>query len=99
MQINLKHHQTGVVKLAPLGFSWTTVFGGVFVPLFRGDLKWCCIMMIAALFSFGMSWLVFPFLYNKLYVKDLIEKGFVPADDFSRNQLQAAGVMFHLGGA
>ena len=72
----LKNSRSGQLREAPVGFSWTVLFFGVFPPLFRSDFKWALIMFFAAIFSFGFSVLVFPFLYNKLYVKDLLKNGF-----------------------
>jgi len=95
MKLTLKHNQTGVVKQVTLGFSWTTFLFGGFVPLFRGDLKWFLIMFIVSIVTAGLGWFVFPFIYNKIYIKGLIEKGYVPGDDFSKNQLQANGIVFH----
>jgi len=92
MKINLKHNQTGVAKQVKLGFSWTTFFFGGFVPLIRGDLKWFAIMWLLSIFTFGLAWFVFPFLYNKIYIKDMMEKGYVPADDFTKNVLQVQGI-------
>jgi len=76
MKIVFKHPLTNEVKEAPVGFSWTTLFFGIFVSLIRGDFKWALIMFLAAFPSLGLSWLVFPFIYNKLYIKDIVKKGF-----------------------
>lgn len=94
MFVNLRHSYIGLIKQVKLGFSWTTLFFGIFVPLLRGDIKWALIMGVSALLTFGLSWLVYPFLYNKLYVKDLIEKGYVPADETSKNALAEKGIYF-----
>ncbi len=77
MNIHLTNN-IGLIKECKTGFSWTNFFFGFFTPLFRGDWKWMLIMIICALFSRGLSWLVFPFIYNKLYINDLLSKGFYP---------------------
>ena len=69
---------TGVIKNVKIGFSWTTLFFGGFVPLVRGDLKWFVIMWISAALTLGIAWIIWPFFYNKIYIKDLIEKGYRP---------------------
>ena len=67
---------TGEQRPVKEGFSFTTLFFGVFVPLFRGDFKWFVIMLLLGVCTMGLSWLVMPFIYNKMYTKDLIKKGF-----------------------
>lgn len=74
--IYFRHQTTEKPKEAPVGFSWTTLFFGFFVPLLRKDLKWFAIMLIAQIFTLGISVLVFPFIYNKLYIKSLISEGY-----------------------
>ena len=74
--IIFKNPITGVVKEAPVGFSWTTFLFGFFPALFRGDWKWAVIQIIIAMITMGLSGLVFMFIYNKLYIKDLIADGF-----------------------
>ena len=49
---------------------------GFFPPLIRGDWKWGLILVILGVLTFGLSGVVFSFLYNKLYVKELVQKGF-----------------------
>lgn len=75
-KIIFENPNTGGIKEAPLGFSWTVFFFNCFPPMFRGDWKWFWIMLIIALITWGLSGLVFMFIYNKPYIKDLIGQGF-----------------------
>lgn len=67
---------TGHTITVKEGFSWTTFFFGGFVPLLRGDLKWFAIMILLAIMTFGISWLVIPFIYNGKYIESKIQKGY-----------------------
>ena len=86
----------GVTKEVKVGFSWTTFFFGFFPALFRGDLKWAAILVVIELvlgsFTLGIgawvSGVVFSFVYNKIYIKELIEKGYQPANEESRRLLE-----------
>lgn len=33
-------------------------------------------MLLIALMTFGLSWFIFMFIYNKIYVKELVNNGF-----------------------
>tara|TARA_B100000795_G_C22392343_1_gene283869 strand:- start:127 stop:426 length:300 start_codon:yes stop_codon:yes gene_type:complete len=72
--VNLE--KSGLTKQAPVGFSWTTLFFGALPALFRGDFKWTFIMLFAGVFTAGIAWLVFPFIYNRLYITSMIEGGY-----------------------
>lgn len=73
----------GIIKEVKVGFSWTSFFFGFFVPLFRGDMKWAAIFFFAGLaisiifvFAAPLLWIFMGVSYNKLYLTDLVEKGY-----------------------
>lgn len=90
MSIYLRN-DAGFVKEVPTGFSWTTLFFSVFVPIIRGSIGVFFTMLILALCTFGVSNLIFPFFINKLYINSLLEKGFKPADEISKGYLIRKG--------
>jgi hypothetical protein len=75
-KIIFENTNTREVREAPIGFSWTVFCFGFFPPLFRGDYKWAVIMFVTAIILVGLPWIIFPFIYNKLYIQDLIKSGF-----------------------
>ena len=85
--IMFNNPKTGAIKEAPAGFSWTVFFFGFFPPLFRGDFKWGIIMMMLQVLTLGFSNLVFMFIYNKCYIKDLIGAGF-KAESISKGDIK-----------
>jgi hypothetical protein len=86
--VNLENPRTGQRRQAPIGFSWTNLFFGFFVPLVRGDWKWAVIQFFAALFTGGLCWLVFPFIYNRLYASDLARNGYTLVEGESSDGAQ-----------
>ena len=99
--ISLVHSTSGIIKECPTGYSWTTCFFGFFPALFRGDLKWDAIQLLVSLaigvptagIGGGFVGPVFGFFYNKLYIKDMIAKGYGPADDYSAQWCQDNGIL------
>ena len=94
MKIQLKHSTSNALKEVKLGFSWTTLFFSILVPLFRGDFLWFIIMIIADSLTFGIAWLIFPFIYNKIYLKNVLEKGYIPANKYSEDALVSKNLIF-----
>src|SRR5690606_8673452 len=98
---NFLKNSAGVTKNVKVGFSWTTFFFGFFPALFRGDLKWAVIMFITSAiigtFTFGLgAWIpgiIFSFVYNKIYIKELLEKGYLPQDENAKIVLQNKGII------
>jgi hypothetical protein len=79
-KVLIKHPQSGLIKDGYFGFSWSYLFFGWFVPLFRGELGTAALHLLFTMFTFGMWQLILPFLYNKQYMTRMLEKGYVLAD-------------------
>ncbi|MBQ0141118.1 MAG: DUF2628 domain-containing protein [Kurthia sp.] len=100
MKVNLIN-AGGVSKKIKVGFSWTTLFFGFLPALFRGDLKWAVIILLIEIlvgsFSFGIGvsivTIIFSFIYNKINIKDLIERGYKPASENDRDLLVRQGII------
>jgi len=82
-----------MVKRCKLGFSWTMLFFGIFVPLIRGDFNWNILSLIISGLTLGVGWLVLPFFYNKIYIQGLLENGYEPLNDIDRQQLIARKII------
>ena len=66
--ISLENKRSNQLKLAPVGYSWTNLIFGFFVPLFRGDWKWAIIFLIVGIVTWGFGSIVTSFFYNKLSI-------------------------------
>lgn len=75
-KITFEHPEIGTVRQAPVGFSWTLLLWGVFVPLLRKDWKGLLIILGVFVLTSGISGLFVPFFYNKLYIKGLLKNGY-----------------------
>ncbi len=74
-------YRNNITKTVPAGFSWTTLFFW-FIPAFvRGDYKWSAIMFVLSIFTSGLSILVFPFVYNDIFLNRLRAQGWVAQGD------------------
>jgi hypothetical protein len=85
-KVALIHPQTGLMKSGFYGFSWTFLFFGWFVPLFRGELLIALLHFTITVITIGLWQIIFAFLYNKQYTTRLLEKGYVLNDSAEVNE-------------
>lgn len=92
--VPIKHATSGLVKTGRYGFSWTYLFFGWFVPLFRGELGVAALHLLFTMFTVGLWQLICAFLYNKQYMTRMLSMGWVLAGDVEQNRAagQALGV-------
>lgn len=92
MRVTLEN-PVGVIKSAKVGFSWTTLFFGGLVPLFRGEVgeffKW----IVFNVCTIGVWGLIQCFTINKKNVISLLEKGYAPKTDRDRQVLINRGII------
>ena len=74
--VTIEDKKNQLVKEAPVGFSWTVLIFGGFVPLIRGDWAWFFIMLIANFITFSIANILFAFIYNRIYLQNSLKKGF-----------------------
>ena len=80
--VQMRHNRNGIYKNGYVGFSYTYLFFGFFVPLLRGNYKLAFYHFLIFFFSialFGSVIIVQPlmaFFFNKFYTIDMIERGY-----------------------
>lgn len=85
--IKLINKTTKETKEVKQGFSWVTLFFGIFVPLFRGHFVYFFVLLgLTFLGGLGIliAWLVCPFLINQHYYNWLITQGFMPLEEYEK---------------
>lgn len=90
-KVNLKNGTLD--KEVPVGYSWISLIFGVFVPLVRGDIRWFLYYLVVTVLTSGIGIIILAFFYNKNYIQNLIEKGYFPANDPSKQLLVAKGII------
>ncbi len=86
VKITLRH-SSGLTKRIKIGFSWTLFFFGLWVPIFRGDFRNLLRIWLLGIVTLSIYYWISCWTYNTRYVKALLEKGYVPADDISKMEL------------
>jgi hypothetical protein len=79
-KIIVQNPNNGLTKTGYYGFSWTYLFFGWLVPLFRGELGVAALHMLFTVCTLGIWQIIVSFLYNKQYMTRLLEKGYVLKD-------------------
>jgi hypothetical protein len=74
-KVRIIHSVSGIGKNGYVGFSWTYLLFGWFVPVIRGELGVGVLHLIITFVSFGLSQLIFPFLYNRQYMNRMLTSG------------------------
>ena len=74
--VMLQHPVNGLIRKGYYGFSWTYLFCGWFVPLFRGELGVAALHLLFSLITFGFWQIIVAFLYNRQYMTRMLEKGY-----------------------
>jgi hypothetical protein len=85
----IKHKESGLVKTGCYGFSWTYLFFGFLVPMFRGEVGIAVLHAILSFMTFGLWWIVCVFIYNKQYMTRMLTSGWVLADTEKNNEKAA----------
>ena len=76
----MQNTNTGMIKKGYVGFSWTYLFFGWWVPLLRGELGIAALHLLFTCVTFGLWQFIMCFMYNKLYMTRMLEKGYVLKD-------------------
>ena len=74
-KIRLIHSSAGIAKNGYVGYSWSYLIFGWFVPVYRGEIGICVLHLVIALISVGLSQLIFPFVYNRQFMNRMLTSG------------------------
>ena len=91
-KVRIIHEGSGIAKDGFVGFSWTYLLFGWFVPVIRGEVGVGLIHLVITFVSFGLSQLIFPFLYNRQFMNRMLTSGWAldsadPNYDLARQKL------------
>lgn len=67
---------TGKSKEVKRGFSFTYLFFGPFVPLFRGHIGGFFLSLFVEIFTCGLAHIILLFCYNGMYINWLAQNGY-----------------------
>tara|TARA_R110002012_G_scaffold304325_1_gene507756 strand:- start:2119 stop:2400 length:282 start_codon:yes stop_codon:yes gene_type:complete len=79
--------KNGVQKKVSTGFSWKSLFFGLFYTIARGDMKGFFLQFGLMIVTGGLHWFVLPFVYNTRFIKRLLIDGYKPKDNKAKNYL------------
>lgn len=79
-RFEMRQAATGKVVSVKRGFSFTYLFFGPFVPLFRGHIAGFFLTLLITLCSCGLGHLILLFCYNGMYINWLANHGFTRMD-------------------
>ena len=74
-EIMIKHKESGIMETGVYGYSWTYLFFGPFVPLFRGEILYALLHLIFNGFTAYIFSIINIFYYNKQYMTRKLTSG------------------------
>ena len=86
-KIKVKHNESGIQKNCFVGFCWSYLVFGFFVPIFRGEISIGFFHLILSLFTLGIFQLIMSFLYNKQYSTRLLNNSWSLNDSEENNSI------------
>jgi hypothetical protein len=92
-RVMMLNPKSGLTKKGLYGYSWTYLFFGWWVPLFRGEIGIALLHLIATVCTLGIWQLVFSFMYNRQYMTRLLENGYALHD----NEIAMRDARYKLG--
>ncbi len=75
-EIIFKNPYNDTYRVAPLGYAWSVLFFGFFVPLCRKDWYGFGLMFIITLATLGFASPIYALFYNTDYAQRLSRKGY-----------------------
>jgi len=84
ISVQMRHSFNGIYRDGYIGFSWTYLFFGFFVPLLRGHYRYALYHFLIFVFSgplFLLVQIILAFKFNRWYTLSLIEDGYIFDDD------------------
>ncbi|QHI95097.1 hypothetical protein GT348_01220 [Aristophania vespae] len=86
----IRNTTSGITREGYVGFSWTYLFFGFLVPLFRGEIAIAAFHAILTFLTGGLWQILYCFFYNRHYMTRMLShEGYVLADTPERNQMAA----------
>lgn len=74
--LKLKNSRNNKIKTAYLGFSWTVLLFGFFVPIIRKDWENAAIMFFFYVPTLGLASIPYAFIYNRMHTHKLFDEGY-----------------------
>jgi len=90
--VRIIHRESGLAKAGYIGYSWTYLLFGWFVPLIRGELGIAVLHLVITVVSAGISQLIFPFIFNRQYMRRMLTAGW-HLDPLDANYARARNVL------
>lgn len=76
--LQFKNAMNGHIEVVPnRAWLWVLLFGGLYF-LVKGVWTHAAVSFVAAFFTFGASWLVYPFFAKRIMTSHYLRNGWIP---------------------